>query len=409
MSAILIIVLLMLVGLDNILSLGLSCKPSLRSFRWQSKLRNAIVHVPLGDRAYTIDIGEQPLCSAPPCLREANILIVTNEVVAPLYLDSTLGALDSIGNKVNGLILHDGEEYKTMETIMQILDAAVACGLDRDGVFVALGGGVIGDLCGFAAAIYQRGVRFVQAPTTLMAMVDSSVGGKTGVNHARGKNLIGAFHQPSAVVVDLCTLSSLPDREYASALPEIVKYGLMADGEFLSFLEVHWDALLQRDAAVIRAIVSHCCRLKAQVVASDETEHNGARALLNLGHTFGHAIECGAGYGTWLHGEAVGVGILMAADLSRRMSWIDDSLVDRIRRLFERSSLPKWPPLGLSPDLLLELMKRDKKVSKEQLRLVLLKGTVGGAVLTTDFDRAALDETLRHFCHSHGQSVDTIG
>eukprot|EP01033_Poteriospumella_lacustris_P011804 gene11802-8405_t len=220
-----------------------------------------------------------------------------------------------------------------METVMQILDAAFACGLDRDGVFVALGGGVIGDLCGFAAAIYQRGVRFVQAPTTLMAMVDSSVGGKTGVNHARGKNLIGAFHQPSAVLIDLRTLSSLPHREYASALPEIVKYGLMADGGFLSLLETHWDALLRRDAAVIRTVVGHCCRLKANVVASDETEHTGARALLNLGHTFAHAIERGAGYGAWLHGEAVGVGLLMAADLSRRLGWADERLVQRIERL----------------------------------------------------------------------------
>lgn len=394
--AVLTVIVLMLAGLGGLHSL----LSRLHSHTARLKLLNTIVEVPLGNRAYSIEIGEQTLLSGPSLLRGTNVLIVTNEVVAPLYLDSTAAALDSVCNKVHGLILHDGEEHKTMETVMRILDAAFACGLDRDGVFVALGGGVIGDLCGFAAAIYQRGVRFVQAPTTLMAMVDSSVGGKTGVNHARGKNLIGAFHQPSAVVVDLCTLSSLPLREYASALPEIVKYGLMADGEFFSLLETHWDALLRRDAAAIRTVVGHCCRLKATIVAADETEHNGARALLNLGHTFAHAIECGAGYGAWLHGEAVGVGILMAADLSRRLGWADERLVHRIQRLLTRASLPTRPPPELSPALLLQLMKRDKKVSHDQLRLVLLKGPVGSAVLTPHFDPARLDETLHHFCRS---------
>lgn len=397
-----LVILLLLIRLGSLYSFR---RPLQRCHSARLKLLNTIVDVPLGNRAYSIEIGEQTLLNAPSSLRGANVLIVTNEVVAPLYLDSTSTALDSVCNKVNGLILRDGEERKTMETVMQILDAAFACGLDRDGVFVALGGGVIGDLCGFAAAIYQRGVRFVQAPTTLMAMVDSSVGGKTGVNHARGKNLIGAFHQPSAVLIDLRTLSSLPHREYASALPEIVKYGLMADGGFLSLLETHWDALLRRDAAVIRTVVGHCCRLKANVVASDETEHTGARALLNLGHTFAHAIERGAGYGAWLHGEAVGVGLLMAADLSRRLGWADERLVHRIERLFTRTSLPRWPPPELSPALFLQLMKRDKKVSNDQLRLVLLKGPVGSAVLTPDFDRAKLEETLRYFCHSHRQST----
>jgi 3-dehydroquinate synthase len=302
-----------------------------------------------------------------------------------------------------------------METMTSILDFALESRLDRACTFVALGGGVIGDVVGFAAAIYQRGVAFVQVPTTVMAMVDSSVGGKTGVNHPAGKNMIGAFYQPQCVVIDTACLDSLPKREFDSGVAEIIKYGLIRDAELFKWLEDGGIELIKnRDTAAVAYAVERSCVNKANVVADDETEKSGARATLNLGHTFGHAVETAAGYGTWLHGEAVAIGTVMAADLSKRLGWcvlkdafwkpfksfdfrIDDDVYDRCVDLMRRADLPVALPAdhGLHADELLNLMGMDKKVENGKLRLVLLKGPIGGCTFTADFDAEILMQTLR--------------
>ncbi|WP_058557842.1 3-dehydroquinate synthase [Thiohalocapsa sp. ML1] len=347
------------------------------------------LEVELGDRSYPILIGPgliaDPACYA-AAIRGRQVLVVSNETVAPLYLDALLAGLH--GFDCHRVILPDGEQYKTLDTLNLIFDRLLEARLARDVTLVALGGGVVGDMAGFAAACYQRGVDFVQVPTTLLAQVDSSVGGKTGVNHPRGKNMIGAFHQPRAVVADTDTLATLPDRELAAGLAEVVKYGLIRDPAFFDWLEANRTRLLARDADALAEAIERSCRNKAEVVAADERE-SGQRALLNLGHTFGHAIEAGMGYGAWLHGEAVAAGMVLAAELSARLGWLDAEDVQRTRALLAGFALPVDPPTALGTERWLALMAVDKKVQAGQLRLVLLRG-IGHAAVTGDFDPAVL-------------------
>ncbi len=354
--------------------------------------------VALGARAYPIHIGSG-LLSDPdlyrPHLLGSQVMIVTNETVAPLYLESLRAAL--IGYQVGEVILPDGEQYKTMEVWNRIFDALLLARFGRDCTLIALGGGVVGDMAGFAAACYQRGVAFIQVPTTLLAQVDSSVGGKTGINHPAGKNMIGAFHQPRAVIADTSTLATLPRRELSAGLAEVLKYGLIRDAVFLDWLETHMAELLARDADALAYIIRRSCEIKADIVAADEHEA-GQRALLNLGHTFGHAIETATGYGNWLHGEAVAVGICMAADLSARLGWLAEADVVRIRRLATSAGLPVAAPADLSAERFLELMAVDKKVQGGQLRLVLLQHP-GDALVTSDIDPKLLRETLEAKAH----------
>jgi 3-dehydroquinate synthase len=322
-----------------------------------------------------------------------DVLVVTNTTVAPLYLARLERSL--VGKRVASVVLPDGEQHKTLETLGQVFDALVARRMNRDACVAALGGGVVGDMAGFAAACYQRGVDYVQVPTTLLAQVDSSVGGKTGVNHPGGKNLIGAFHQPRAVLADTNTLATLPRRELRAGLAEVIKYGLIADAGFLDWIETNLEALLRLDGAALTHAIRRSCQIKAEIVAEDEREH-GRRALLNLGHTFGHAIETATGYGEWLHGEAVGAGMLMAADLSCRLGWIEAADVERVRDLLERAGLPVVaPPIGAGRAL--ELMGMDKKVLAGRIRLVLMR-KVGEGVVAGDYPADALQATLvAHF------------
>ena len=357
----------------------------------------ATVEVELGDRTYPIYIGSGLLAGGDLLRKHVpgnTALVVTNETVAPLYLDRVVAALSEGGEiRVEVVILPDGEEHKNMDVLMKVFDKALDARLDRQTTFVALGGGVIGDMTGFAAASYQRGVHFVQIPTTVMAMVDSSVGGKTGVNHPAGKNMIGAFYQPRCVLIDTDTLSTLPDREYASGMAEVVKYGLIRDADFFEWQEKNVDALVARDVDVVVTAIERSCVNKAQVVALDEKE-GGVRATLNLGHTFGHAIETGIGYGEWLHGEAVSVGMAMAADMSERLGWIDESVAARTLALLKKFNLPVDVPECMTVETFEKLMAVDKKAANGKLRLILLKGDLGGCVFTADFDKQTLAETL---------------
>ncbi|CAF1717197.1 hypothetical protein Bca4012_041646 [Brassica carinata] len=363
-----------------------------------------IVEVDLGSRSYPIYIGAGLLDQSHLLQRHVHgkkVLVVTNERVAPLYLDKTVHAL-TIGNPnvtVESVILPDGEKYKDMDTLMKVFDKAIESRLDRRSTFVALGGGVIGDMCGYAAASYLRGVNFIQIPTTVMAQVDSSVGGKTGINHRLGKNLIGAFYQPQCVLVDTDTLNTLPDREMASGLAEVIKYGLIRDADFFEWQEKNIEALLARDPAALAYAIKRSCENKADVVSQDEKE-SGLRATLNLGHTFGHAIETGFGYGEWLHGEAVAAGTVMAVDMSYRLGWIDDSIVERVNNILKRAKLPTTPPESMTVSMFKSIMAVDKKVADGLLRLILLKGPLGNCVFTGDYDREALDATLRAFSKS---------
>jgi 3-dehydroquinate synthase len=354
------------------------------------------VRIDLGPRSYPIMIGtgllEQPSVLA-DAVTARDVLVVTNVTVGPLYLERITRGL--AGKRVASVALPDGERYKTLATLEPVFDALVAQRLNRDACVVALGGGVVGDMAGFAAACYQRGVDYVQVPTTLLAQVDSSVGGKTGVNHPGGKNLIGAFHQPRAVVTDLATLQTLPAREFRAGLAEVVKYGLVDDAQFLAWIEANAAALLALDAAALAHAVRRSCEIKARIVAGDEREH-GQRALLNLGHTFGHAIENAVGYGEWLHGEAVAVGMLLAADMSQRMGWIGAPEVARVRGLLQAFGLPVQAP-AIGAERAMALMGMDKKVLAGRMRLVLLKRLGEGAV-SGDFPAEALQTTLRaHF------------
>ena len=347
----------------------------------------------LGDRIYPIYIGAGLLDRPELLLRHipgTRVAIVTNETVAPLYLARLRTHVVSL--KPVEVVLPDGEQYKSLEVLNRIFDALLSARCDRRTTIIALGGGVIGDMAGFAAASYQRGVPFIQVPTTLLAQVDSSVGGKTGVNHPLGKNMIGAFYQPRAVIIDTDTLNTLPDRELSSGLAEVIKYGLIRDPEFFSWLEVNLDKLLARDPEALAYAIHRSCRNKAEVVAADERE-SGVRATLNLGHSFGHAIETGMGYGNWLHGESIAAGMVMASDLSRRLKWLSAADITRIEKLMRRARLPVRAPGTLSAARFLELMAVDKKVLDGRLRLVLLK-RLGEAVVTDDYPRAELEATL---------------
>mgnify|MGYP001765714275 CR=1 FL=1 len=335
------------------------------------------LNVALGERQYPIHIGPGLLARADlvaAVLPTPSVAIVSNEVVAPLYLARLAGSLRAAGVRVTEVVLPDGESSKNWETLNLICDALLAGRCDRATTVIALGGGVVGDLAGFAAATYQRGIPFIQVPTTLLAQVDSSVGGKTGINHPRGKNMIGAFWQPSLVLADTDTLNTLPDRELSAGMAEVIKYGLIRDLPFLDWLESNADRLMARDPEALSFAIELSCANKAEVVAGDECEtaKEGGRALLNLGHTFGHAIETGVGYGKWLHGEAVAAGTVMAAELSWRLGWLTRPDVDRVRDLLVRVGLPvSGVPLGATRYL--DLMGHDKKVVAGRMRLVLLK------------------------------------
>ena len=354
--------------------------------------------VELGDRSYPILIGTDLLEQSgilDPYLDESDVMIVTNDVVAPLYLDKLKKILGT--RRVNSVILPDGEDSKTIETLELVLDSLVEQRYSRDCVLLTLGGGVVGDVGGFAAATYQRGVAFIQVPTTLLAQVDSAVGGKTGVNHPGGKNLIGAFHQPRCVLIDTSSLATLPDREFSAGLAEVVKYGLIADADFFGWLEQHADDLLNRAATALQHVIRRSCEVKADVVAQDERE-TGQRALLNLGHTYGHAIERTLGYGEWLHGEAVAAGICMAASFSERLGMLAAEDVERILALFARLRLPIGPP-ELDAKEFLAAMSLDKKVRAGEIRLVLLKG-IGTAEVVAGYPQdemiKLLQEQLNH-------------
>lgn len=357
------------------------------------------LNLDLGERSYPIHIGEGLLQRADlfaPHVRGSTVAIVTNETVAPLYLATLTATLTSLGKTVLPIILPDGEVFKTWQVLNRIFDALLAANADRKTTLVALGGGVIGDMAGFAAASYMRGVPFIQVPTTLLAQVDSSVGGKTGINHPLGKNMIGAFYQPQAVVADIATLQTLPPRELAAGLAEVIKHGAIADAEYFAWIEQHVGALIALDGAALAQAVKVSCEIKASVVAKDERE-GGLRATLNFGHTFGHAIEAGMGYGEWLHGEAVGCGMVMAADLSCRLGFIDAQTRSRIVDLVRAAQLPVVAPdMGITRYE--ELMRVDKKADAGAIKFILLR-RLGEAFLTSVPD-AELHATLRQAVHT---------
>lgn len=345
------------------------------------------------DRNYPIFIGRN-LLSKPelvePYVKGTQVLIVSNETIAPLYLDKVKKAFAAY--EVETVILPDGEKYKNLDELNTIFDALLTAKFDRTCTLVALGGGVVGDMTGFAAASYQRGVNFIQIPTTLLAQVDSSVGGKTGVNHTKGKNMIGAFHQPRCVIADLDTLSTLEDNQLSAGIAEVIKYGLIRDMDFTQWLEENMHKLLERDPEALSYAIEVSCRCKAEIVAADEKE-GGVRALLNLGHTFGHAIETSAGYGNWLHGEAVATGMLMAADLSMRLGNLTQHDVERVDNILDMAMLPTRAPHHMDYDHFIELMAIDKKVRAGKINFVLFK-QLGDAMVTNDFDHSLLKETI---------------
>ena len=354
--------------------------------------------VALDARSYPIHIGTGLLADPGlilPFLKTKRVAVITNTVVGPLYLAPFVAGLRERGLRVTEIVLPDGEAHKDWPTLNLIFDGLLGERCDRSTTLIALGGGVIGDMVGFAAASYQRGVPFIQVPTTLLSQVDSSVGGKTAINHPLGKNMIGAFYQPRLVLADTQSLNTLPDRELKAGLAEVIKYGLIRDLPFLDWLEANLDALLARDQDALAEAVERSCQNKAEVVVADETEQ-GERATLNLGHTFGHAIETGLGYGEWLHGEAVAAGTVMAADLSRRLGWLNDADVARVRTVLERAGLPVVGP-ALGADRYLELMSHDKKVSDGTLRLVLLKG-IGRAVVSAEATRDQMRASIEACC-----------
>ena len=364
------------------LNLGLSAEYP--DSRGPCRMTMRTLNLDLGMRSYPIHIGRGLLDAVElitPALTTSRVAIVTNDVVAPLYLDRLRAVLERAGVASTTVVLPDGEVHKDWTTLNLIYDALLRERCERSTTLIALGGGVIGDMGGFAAATYQRGMPFIQIPTTLLSQVDSSVGGKTAINHPLGKNMIGAFYQPRLVLADIDTLDTLPDRELSAGLAEVIKYGLIRDPAFFEWLETHIDRLRLRDTEALTYAIERSCANKADVVAADETER-GERALLNLGHTFGHAIEAGMGYGQWLHGEAVAAGTMMAAALSRRLGWLNDADVARIRDLHERAGLPVTGP-ELPVERYHALMAGDKKVEGGRLRLVLLKA-IGKAVIHGD-------------------------
>lgn len=351
------------------------------------------LNVDLGDRSYPIYIGENLLAKPElltPHILGQQVCIITNQTVAPLYLSALTNVLADY--QVDTLVLPDGESFKTLSTVNDIFDKLLTARHNRTTTLIALGGGVVGDMTGFAAACYQRGVGFIQVPTTLLAMVDSSVGGKTGVNHSLGKNMIGAFYQPRCVLADTLLLQSLPQRELSAGIAEIIKYGLISDYPFFEWLEANLDALLRGDREALAYAVERSCKNKADVVAQDEHE-GGIRAILNFGHTFGHAIETAQGYGNWLHGEAVAAGMVMAADLSWRRGSITEQELERIKNLLTRANLPVKAPAEMTPDQFKQLMGVDKKILDGRLRLVLLDA-MGQAIITSEIEPDLLAQTF---------------
>ncbi len=351
------------------------------------------LNVDLGSRSYPIHIGtgllDQPELIRPH-IKGSEVMVVTNDTIAPHYLDRCLQLLD--GYDVATTILPDGEQYKTLGTLNLVFDGLLKKHFTRRCTLIALGGGVIGDITGFAAASYQRGVNFIQIPTTLLAQVDSSVGGKTGVNHPLGKNMIGAFHQPQCVIADTDTLNTLDDRQLSAGVAEVIKYGLINDADFFDWLEANLPKLLCRDPGALSYAIERSCRDKAEVVAADEKE-SGVRALLNLGHTFGHAIETGTGYGTWLHGEAISCGMLMAAELSYKQGWFTEDELKRTEDILRLSNLPTLPPTSMTREQFIDIMSVDKKNLEKKIRLILMKG-IGESFISDDFDQTLLDETI---------------
>ena len=354
------------------------------------------VNINFDDRSYAIKIssgllgrGEELL----PWIRGNQVFIVTNEVVAPLYLEKVKRALS--GKDISEIILADGEQTKSLQTTEKIFDQMLAIPLDRSVTVIALGGGVIGDMAGFAAACYQRGVPFIQIPTTLLSQVDSSVGGKTAVNHARGKNMIGAFYQPQRVIADTSTLATLDARQFSSGVAEVIKYGMINDAGFFQWLEKNINAVMQQNTQALEYVIEQSCSNKAKIVEQDERE-SGIRALLNLGHTFGHAIETATGYSKWLHGEAIALGLVMAAYMSWTQGWISEQDVQRVIALLSKAGLSVEPVDDVSADELKSLMRLDKKVQAGKVRLVLLK-SIGEAFITSDYDESALDATLKRY------------
>ena len=354
------------------------------------------LEVKLGKNSYPVLIGEGILDQAElfkKYIDSNQVMVVTNETIAPLYLERICRSLGS--DAIEKMIIPDGEQFKTLDSMYQIISRLLQARFSRTCCLVALGGGVIGDLTGFTAACYQRGVKYIQVPTTLLAQVDSSVGGKTAVNHQFGKNMIGAFYQPRAVIADVSVLATLNEREVKAGLAEVIKYGLIRDPEFFAWLEKNISRLVKRDSEALVYAIEKSCRNKAEVVAKDEREA-GERALLNLGHTFGHAVETGLGYMDWLHGEAIGLGMLMAADLSCRHGWISTDDVKRIATVTAAAALPGKLPAKLKTGKMLELMAVDKKAREGQMHLVLLE-KIGKAFVTDKFERQKLEETLKHF------------
>ncbi|KJV06665.1 3-dehydroquinate synthase [Methylocucumis oryzae] len=354
------------------------------------------LNVELAERSYSIYIGAGLLSQTELFQRHIQskqVLVVTNSTVAPLYLAQVLAHLQAY--QVAQVVLPDGEQYKNLQHINQIYDQLLAQKFSRNATLIALGGGVIGDMGGFAAATYQRGIPFMQIPTTLLAQVDSSVGGKTGVNHALGKNMIGAFYQPRCVIADTQVLTTLDDRQLAAGLAEVIKYGLIRDPKFFCWLEEHLSDLLARDPSALAYAIEQSCRNKAEVVAEDETE-TGVRATLNLGHTFGHALETALNYTGLLHGEAVAIGTCLAADLSRRLGWLSRVDVQRVVDIFQRCQLPVALPAHLTPERILDLMAVDKKNLDGKIRVILLEA-IGQATLPVNVDQNVLVETLVHY------------
>lgn len=382
-------------------------QPANRTKKVQTIMKNSDTHleVDLGERSYPIEIGADLLTDTAllgRLISGKRIVIITNTVVAPLYLETLTRSLETAGKTVQSLVLPDGEKEKNWTSLMKIFDFLMEHKCDRKTTLVALGGGVIGDMTGYAAASFMRGVPFVQVPTTLLAEVDSSVGGKTGINHPLGKNMIGAFYQPEAVIADTKTLDTLPDRELVAGLAEVIKYGAIIDMPFFEWLEDHIGNLLARDRDALAYAIRRSCEIKADIVRQDERESTGLRAILNFGHTFGHAIEAGLGYGEWLHGEAVGCGMVMAADLSCRMGWLDATLRDRIRALVEKAGLPVVSP-ALGTERWIGLMQVDKKNAGGEIQFVLLK-TLGEAVVTP-VPMDLLSATLRESSAAGQESV----
>ena len=355
-----------------------------------------VLNVDLGDRSYPIYIGSGVLDDSALLTRHISgrqVMIVTNETVAPLYLDKIKALL--VDYDVDVTVLEDGEEFKNIDSLNSIFDHLIGQRHNRTTTLIALGGGVVGDMTGFAAASYQRGVNFIQIPTTLLSQVDSSVGGKTGINHPQGKNMIGAFYQPKAVLIDTSTLTTLPENEFSAGLAEVIKYGLISDSEFLDWLEHNLDDLLSLQDQALQYAIKRSCEIKAYIVSQDETEQ-GVRAILNLGHTFGHAIEAYTHYKEWLHGEAVAAGTVMAADLSKRIGNLSEAEMQRIIQLFSKANLPVRPPQSMNSEDFMRYMSIDKKVLDGHLRLVLLQG-LGAAYVTSDFAPAHLEQTFSAF------------